>query len=220
MHFWPCLHSQKCPSCSKSAAGLLLCCHQADIRMRSHRLLRLDDNKSAASCQQDWCKLIIEVFIHKLDANCFNNLWQVCKYQVDTSLIFTDLLQLDEVNRLAAICWQLATSQWRFWLCITIVGILYSQMRKLEQVCWHLVTTCYNKPISGCVRMACDSLLTTGLLQVVNRFVASWLSKRVINAQACCKLFQQVVTSLQMTSCNKPIKLSTCNKSVAFSAVY
>ena len=28
------------------------CCHQADIRMRSHRLLRLDDNKSAASCQQ------------------------------------------------------------------------------------------------------------------------------------------------------------------------
>ena len=31
---------------------LLPCCHQADIRMRSHRLLRLDDNKSAASCQQ------------------------------------------------------------------------------------------------------------------------------------------------------------------------
>ena len=46
------LHSQKRASCSKSIAGLLLCCHQADIRMRSHRLLRLDDNKSAASCQQ------------------------------------------------------------------------------------------------------------------------------------------------------------------------
>ena len=25
-----------------------------------------------------------------------------------------------------------------------------------------------NKPISGCIRMACDSLLTTSLLQVVN----------------------------------------------------
>ena len=36
----------------KSVAGLLPCSHQADIRMRSHRLLRLDDNKSAASCQQ------------------------------------------------------------------------------------------------------------------------------------------------------------------------
>ena len=46
------IHGQKRASCSKSAAGLLTCCHQADIRMHSHRLLRLDDNKSAASCQQ------------------------------------------------------------------------------------------------------------------------------------------------------------------------
>ena len=46
------VHSQKHASYSKSAADLLPCSHQADIRMRSHRLLRLDDNKSAASCQQ------------------------------------------------------------------------------------------------------------------------------------------------------------------------
>ena len=85
-------------------------------------------------------------------------------------------------------------------------------------------------------------LVTTSLLQVVNRLVASCL-------QTCCKfitstrcnLFQQVVTSLQMTSCNKPdlnrliatwwncqaccnlltswnklVKLTTCNKSVMF----
>ena len=39
-------------SCSKSAAGLFLCKYQADIRMRSHRLLLVDDNKSATSCQQ------------------------------------------------------------------------------------------------------------------------------------------------------------------------
>ena len=43
-------HSQKRTSCIKSAAGLLPCCHPDDIRMRSHCLLRLDDNKSAASC--------------------------------------------------------------------------------------------------------------------------------------------------------------------------
>ena len=33
-------------------------------------------------------------FIHKLDASCFNNLKKVCKYQVETSLIFINLLQL------------------------------------------------------------------------------------------------------------------------------
>ena len=63
-------------------------------------------------------------------------------------------------------------------------------------------TNFQKKPKSECVRMACDSLLTTSLLQVVNSFVASLMSKLVV--QACCKLFQQVVTSLQMTSCNEP----------------
>ena len=57
-----------------------------------------------------------------------------------------------------------------------------------KSVDMHLATNCYNKPISGCVRMACDSLwqqvcckLTTGYLQIVNRLVASWLFQ-----QACC----------------------------------
>ena len=36
------IHSQKRASCIKSPAGLFACCHQADIRMDSHRLLRLD----------------------------------------------------------------------------------------------------------------------------------------------------------------------------------
>ena len=35
----------KSVSYSKSVAGLLPCCHQADIRMRSHRLLRVDGNR-------------------------------------------------------------------------------------------------------------------------------------------------------------------------------
>ena len=65
MH-WGCthvpIHGQKRASCSKSAAGLLPCCRQADIRMRSHRLLRFDDNKINASCQQACCKLIVKTF--------------------------------------------------------------------------------------------------------------------------------------------------------------
>ena len=68
------LHSQKRASCSKSAAGLLPCCHQADIRMRSHRLLRLDDNKSAASCQQAWCKFIVKTFYPQAWCKLFQQL--------------------------------------------------------------------------------------------------------------------------------------------------
>ena len=63
--------------------------HQAHIRMRSHRLLRLDDSKSAAACK----------LIGKFDGSCFNNLQQVCKYQVSSSLTFI-LMQLVEANRL------------------------------------------------------------------------------------------------------------------------
>ena len=58
---WFPLHRQKRTSYSKSATGLLPCCHQ-NIRMRLHRLLRLDDNKSAESCQQAWNKLIVKTF--------------------------------------------------------------------------------------------------------------------------------------------------------------
>ena len=39
--------NQKRERCSKFAPGLLFCSHRAHIRMRSNRLLRLDDNKFA-----------------------------------------------------------------------------------------------------------------------------------------------------------------------------
>ena len=85
----------------------------------------------------------------------------------------------------------------------------------LPQVCWHLTTTCYNKLISGCVRMACDSksvaccqqtCITSLQMTSCNkpdlyRLVETWW-----NWQACCNL---------LTSTNKPVKLTTCNKSVA-----
>ena len=83
-----------------------------------------------------------------------------------------------------------------------------------------------NNPISGCVRMASFQKICCKLI-------------KTCYPQACCKLFQQIVTSLQMTSsnkpdfnrllnlmkltswnlltsCNKPVKLKNCNKSVAF----
>ena len=73
--------------------------------------------------------------------------------------------------------------------------------------------------ISGSVRVACDSLLTTGMLQVVNRLVASWLSKLVIHrlAASCFnKLLQvckwQVATSLILTSL---LQLDESDKPVA-----
>ena len=65
--------------------------------------------------------------------------------------------------------------------------------------------------------MACSSLLTTSLLQVVNRLDASCPRY----PQACHKLFQQVATSLKETSCNKPdfnkplLQLDEINKLVA-----
>ena len=49
-------------------------------------------------------------------------------------------------------------------------------------------------------------LVTTSLSQFVNRLVASCQNRLVASwlfQQACCNVFQQVVTSLQMTSCNK-----------------
>ena len=56
------LHDQKYANCSKSAAGVLPSCYQADIRMRSRCWLRIDDNESAASCQQACCKWTVRTF--------------------------------------------------------------------------------------------------------------------------------------------------------------
>ena len=137
--------------CSKSANIKL---QQVWFSQTWSNLMRSTDLLQVA--RTDLSRLVI----HKLDASCFNNLQQVNKYQVATSLIFaacisidafnrlaascsirlvktccpqacckllqqlaaslqisscsksdfTDLLQLDEVNRLAATCWQLAAS--------------------------------------------------------------------------------------------------------------
>lgn len=80
--------------CSWSFAGLLFCSHQADLRMRLHRLFRLDDN-----C----CKLVSLLQVdNMLDASWLSRLllhqaW--CKlFQVASSLISTGLMQLVMTN--------------------------------------------------------------------------------------------------------------------------
>ena len=51
-------HNQERASCSKSAVGLLPFSHQADIRMHSHCLPRLDENKPAASSSASLIQVI------------------------------------------------------------------------------------------------------------------------------------------------------------------
>ena len=66
---------------------LTSCCYQQDdIRMRSHGLRQLVDDKSVAS-QQTCCKLIV-----------------TCNKSANEKLILTDLLQLDENDKFVAIC--------------------------------------------------------------------------------------------------------------------
>ena len=60
------------------------------------------------------------------------------------------------------------------------------------------------EPISGCVCMAYDRVLTTSLFQIVC-FKQTYckLIVQTCYQLACCKLFQQIVPSLQIKSCDK-----------------
>ena len=93
--------SCKCTSCSNSA------CHKADIRVCFHHvhydlvmtsLLQVVNRLDASSLSR--------CFIHKLDtASCFNNLQQVCKYQVASSMISTDLCNSMKLTGLMQCAW-------------------------------------------------------------------------------------------------------------------
>ena len=69
------------------------------------------------------------------------------------------------------------------------------QTAKNAQFAKSLLTFCnrfvINKPISGCVRMAFDSLSTLSLFQVV-KLTFCMVMVKTCYPQACCKLFQQV----------------------------
>ena len=97
--------SQKRVSCSKSAAGLLLavikpisgCVGIACSGLILTSLLQVVNRLAA-------CQLIVKTFYPQAGGKLFDNSQQACKYQDATSLIFTDLLPLYEVNRLATTC--------------------------------------------------------------------------------------------------------------------
>ena len=93
------LHRQ--PKNSPSETGLLTipqtCHQQADIRMRSHGLRQLVDDKSVASCQQNCCKLIVKTCYPQACCKLFQ--------QVITSLQMTSCNKLDFYsNNLQQVC--------------------------------------------------------------------------------------------------------------------
>ena len=78
---------------------------QVDIRMRSYGLRQLVDDKSIASCQQiiaDSCKLIISTgFLQVALTSCNKSANDKLQQR---SLILTDLLQIDEIDKFVVIC--------------------------------------------------------------------------------------------------------------------
>ena len=93
---------------------------------------------------------------------------------------------------------------------------------KNEQVVTSLFTSCNNLLQQADIRMRLH-----GLRQLVDdKSVASCqqtcckLMVQTCYAQACCKSFQQILTSLQVASWNKPVILTTCNKCMALLAVW
>ena len=85
--------------------------HQADIRMRSHNLRQLVDDKSIASRRETCCKLVVKTGHRHTSCNLFQ--------QVATSMQTTSCNK-PELHRLVAtwLNWQvlcnLLTSAWRF----------------------------------------------------------------------------------------------------------
>ena len=92
---------------------------------------------------------------------------------------------------------------------------------KNAQVAANLLTSCNNllQVYIRCVHMACDKLVDYEPVTCCQQFCYKSIVETCY-PQVCCKFFQQVVTSLQMITCNKRVKLTTCNMSNAFLAVY
>ena len=196
---------------------------QANIRMRLHRfsLLRLVDNKSAASCQQTCCKLITETF--------YSQAWCKLFQQLIASLQISSCNKSD--FRRLSVTWWIQQA-----CCKLITETFYSQAwcKLFQQLIASLQISSCNKSdfrrlsATWWIQQACCKLIT-----------------ETFYSQAWCKLFQQLIASLQISSCNKsdfhrlsvtwwiqqtfcnllatsskPVKSTTCSKSVAFLAVW
>ena len=167
-------------------------------------------------------------FVHVIwQASCFSNLQQVWKYQVAASLIFTDLMQLDALNRLV----------------LQVAGTDLSRLviHKLDASCFNNLQQVSKYQVAASLIFA-----TCISIDAFNRLAAS-CSIRLVKTcypQACCKLLQQLAAGMQISSCNKAdfhrlaatwwsqqtccnslttcsksVKSTTCSKSMAFLAV-
>ena len=134
------LHCQKRASCSKSALTSLPCCHQADTSMRSHRLLRLDGNRSAPSCQQACCKLIVRTFYPPAWCKLFRQLTASVQVLGCNESDFHKLDDLQQVCSVSKPCTQPETPQTCCKLCMILPALLQVVNKsvkfiKLQQVC-------------------------------------------------------------------------------------
>ena len=90
---------------------------------------------------------------------------------------------------------------------VHIFPVLVANRGKNAEVSTTVLTSCNrladtNKPTSGCIRMAYGQLVDDK--SVVSCYqTCCKLIVKTCNSHSCCKLFEQVVTSLQMTHCNK-----------------
>jgi hypothetical protein len=145
------------------------CDHQADIRMRSNRLLRLDNIKFVASCPQTCCMLsstdLLQVVNCRLDASCelqnWFKLWTAdllqvvnccrldssCDLQTWCKLWTADLMQV--VN-----CRFDASCELQTWCKLWTAGLMQFVNCRLDAIC-ELQTWC--------------KLSSTDLMQVVKR---------------------------------------------------
>ena len=109
----------------------------------------------------------------------------LCTQQI-VCMILTNIVSFFEINKqckhiLLTSCWnsigtsllQLATSFVFFHDCVDRLGQTYNQKRTSCSKFVDILQQLDQKPISGCICMACNSLLTTNLVQLANRLAAS-----------------------------------------------
>ena len=107
-HLCFCFFSKHSAKKVQKSANILqqTCYHQADIRMRSHGLRQLVDDKSVASCQRTRCKLIVKTCYPQACCNLFQQVVtsvQMTSYN-KPDFVVHKLQQAGKIDTLEQIC--------------------------------------------------------------------------------------------------------------------